>query len=627
MSFIRELKRRNVFKVGIAYLVASWVLLQIADVMMNMLTVPEFMGRVIILLLALGFPIAIILAWAFDMTPEGLRPDSGLADDATPVRRGRPLFEFLVFATLIVASGYFALDRYRSGSESDEDRTAGDTTLSSDAGDRSAQGTSIAVLPFVNMSSDPEQEYFSDGIAEELLNVLSRVPGLTVASRTSTFAFKGENRNIPEIAAILKVDHVLEGSVRKSGNKVRITVQLIDTQRDRHMWSETYDRELTDIFRIQDEISSAIVESLEDALGVEVPDSMTVAASTTDMNAYDFYLQALSLFSSVQSMSSARRSVDLLEQAVEADPEFAAAWMALAEALVRLPTWFHSLDIEEYLTRAQEAAERVLQLDANLIEARMTLAEIAYLRRDWDVWLEHLETAEHLDPVSARYHDPIIAEGWMGLGYLSKALAITESVSGRNPDDAFQYTIMGLALLSLKRSDEAMPILRQAMINGYAGGLQETTVHNYFGSQKQLAWTVEFAQFLQNHDPDLFPLLPYMEHLVFSGDDDDKERIRQFWIVAKELGYGREELLAPGPVWGLRLRDDVLIALGEFDAIADVHFGNTPLFWLWTPDLHAFRQSDAFRRRIRDTGMLAFWQQHGWPDLCRPAAGDDFVCD
>jgi TolB-like protein len=627
MSFIRELKRRNVFKVGIAYLVASWILLQIADVMMNMLTVPEFMGRVIILLLALGFPIAIILAWAFDMTPEGLRPDSGLADDATPVRRGRTLFEFLLFAVLIVALGYLALDRYRDGSASNEDKIADGAALSSDAADSAAQGTSIAVLPFVNMSSDPEQEYFSDGIAEELLNVLSRVPGLTVASRTSTFAFKGENRNIPEIAAILHVDHVLEGSVRKSGNKVRITVQLIDTKRDRHMWSETYDRELTDIFRIQDEISSAIVESLEDALGVEVPDSVTVEAATTDMNAYDFYLQALSLFSSVQSMVSARRSVDLLEQAVEADPKFAAAWVALAEALVRLPTWFHSLDMEEYLARAQEAAERALQLDANLIEARMTLAEIAYLRRDWDVWLEHLETVEHLDPVSARYHDPIVAEGWMGLGYLSKALAITESVSGRNPDDAFQYTVMGLALLGLQRSEEAMPILRQAMIKGYAGGLQEIVVRNYFAPRKQLAWAVEIAQFLQDHDPELFPLLPYMEHLVFSGDDDHEERIRQFWVVAKELGYSREELLATGPVWALRLRDDVLIALGEFDAIAEVHFGNTPLFWLWTPDLRGFRQSDAFRSRIRDTGMLAFWHRYGWPDLCRAEGEDDFVCD
>jgi TolB-like protein len=561
------------------------------------------------------------------MTPEGPRPDSGLADDATPVRRGRTLFEFLLFAVLIVALGYLALDRYRDGSASNEDKIADGAALSSDAADSAAQGTSIAVLPFVNMSSDPEQEYFSDGIAEELLNVLSRVPGLTVASRTSTFAFKGENRNIPEIAAILHVDHVLEGSVRKSGNKVRITVQLIDTKRDRHMWSETYDRELTDIFRIQDEISSAIVESLEDALGVEVPDSVTVEAATTDMNAYDFYLQALSLFSSVQSMVSARRSVDLLEQAVEADPKFAAAWVALAEALVRLPTWFHSLDMEEYLARAQEAAERALQLDANLIEARMTLAEIAYLRRDWDVWLEHLETVEHLDPVSARYHDPIVAEGWMGLGYLSKALAITESVSGRNPDDAFQYTVMGLALLGLQRSEEAMPILRQAMIKGYAGGLQEIVVRNYFAPRKQLAWAVEIAQFLQDHDPELFPLLPYMEHLVFSGDDDHEERIRQFWVVAKELGYSREELLAPGPVWALRLRDDVLIALGEFDAIAEVHFGNTPLFWLWTPDLRGFRQSDAFRSRIRDTGMLAFWHRYGWPDLCRAEGEDDFVCD
>ena len=382
--------------------------------------------------------------------------------------------------------------------------------------DTAAQGTSIAVLPFVNMSSDPEQEYFSDGIAEELLNVLSRVPGLTVASRTSSFAFKGENRNIPEIAAILQVDNVLEGSVRKSGNKVRITAQLIDAKRDRHIWSETYDRELTDIFKIQDEISSAIVASLEDALGVDVPDKMSVEALTTDMNAYDFYLQALSLFSSVQSMANAKRSVDLLEQAVGADPNFAAAWLELAKALVQLPTWFHSLDVEEYLDRAQQAAERALQLDDTLVESHFTLATVGYMRRDWDTWLEQMSAAEQLDPVSARLHDTGIAEGWMGLGYLSKALAITESVSARNPDNAFHYTIMGLALLGLQRSDEAMPILRQALINGYAGGLEESVARNYVGAQRRLAWTIENAQFLQNHDPELFPLLPYIEGLVFS---------------------------------------------------------------------------------------------------------------
>jgi TolB-like protein len=627
MSFVRELKRRNVFKVGIAYLVASWVILQIADVMMNMLAVPDFMGRVIILLLALGFPVAIILAWALEMTPEGLKRDTGLADDAVPVRRSRQLLELALFAGLIVALGYIAVDRYRSESASADSEATRRSTVADDTATVSAQGTSIAVLPFVNMSSDPEQDYFSDGIAEELLNVLSRVPGLTVASRTSTFAFKGENRNIPEIAAILQVDNVLEGSVRKSGNKIRITAQLIDTKRDRHIWSETYDRELTDIFKIQDEISSAIVVSLEDALGVDVPDKVSVEALTTDMNAYDFYLQALSLFSSVQSMSSAKKSVDLLEQAVAADPDFAAAWVALSEALVSLPTWFHSLDVDEYLERGKVAAERSLELDETLVEARLTLADIAYRQRDFDLWLDHILTVEALEPLSTPSRDNRIAEGWLGLGYLSRALEMIDATSERNPDDPFHYTLKGLALLGLQRIDEAMPVLRQAIVRGYAGGLQETVVNNYFGPQRRLAWAVDIAQFLQEHDADLFPLLPYMERLVFASTGEREQERLQFWVVARELGYSRDDLLAPGPIWGLRLRDDVLIALGEFDAAASTHFGNTPLFWLWTPDLKDFRQSDAFRQQVRDTGMLTFWQQHGWPDLCRAQGADDFVCD
>ncbi|MGI9263788.1 MAG: tetratricopeptide repeat protein, partial [Gammaproteobacteria bacterium] len=206
MLFIQELRRRNVFRVGIAYLVVTWLLLQVVDVIAPMLNLPDWVGRLVLLLLLVGFPIALIFAWAFDLTPQGIQRDSGVAGAAVT---GKPrVFDAVIFAVLVLGLGYLAWARLASNDESMEVAVTNASAT--------AAGTSIAVLPFVNMSADEDQEYFSDGISEELLNVLAEIPGLRVASRTSAFAFKKENRNIREIASILGVNHILEGSVRKS---------------------------------------------------------------------------------------------------------------------------------------------------------------------------------------------------------------------------------------------------------------------------------------------------------------------------------------------------------------------------------------------------------------------------
>jgi TolB-like protein len=328
VSLISELRRRNVFRVGIAYLVVAWLLLQVVDVVAPMLELPDWALKFVLLLLVIGFPVALLLAWAFELTPEGIRREG----EAPPgAGRGRG-FDVIVFVGLIVALGWFGWSRMADDGVGSTDVL----TAAPAGGDESAQsgpvddqGTSIAVLPFVNMSPDPDQEYFSDGISEELLNVLSRVPGLRVASRTSAFAFKGENRNLMEIGEILEVDHILEGSVRKSGSRVRITAQLIDTANDRHLWSDTYDRELTDIFAIQDEISSAIVSSLSDTLGVGAAETVSVATVTDNMDAYDLYLQSQAL-DAVLSVENRWRQLELLERAVAVDPQFSRGWSALA---------------------------------------------------------------------------------------------------------------------------------------------------------------------------------------------------------------------------------------------------------------------------------------------------------
>jgi TolB-like protein len=466
MSLIHELRRRHVFRVGILYAVVAWLLLQVVDVIAPMLSLPDWAGRLILLLLLVGFPIALIFAWAFDLTPQGIQRDSGAGEEIVTGKRG--IFDAVVFVTLVLGLGYFAWSRLADDTDQERAATRDGATVTNMASPAdSPAGTSIAVLPFVNMSADADQEYFSDGISEELLNALTGIPGLRVASRTSAFAFKGENRNIREIASILGVNHILEGSVRKSGNRVRITAQLIDTTNDTHLWSETYDRELDDIFAIQDEISNAIVDSLTGTLGVAA--SVTIAPPTTDMDAYDLYLKALS-FNAVLSLDTRSQQLELLEQAVALDPEFAAGWAQLAEILAVIPTWDHGLDMVDYMARARDAAERALAIEPDNQTAILAIARAAYESHDWETWKEFVQEKIPSDPdVIARDANlsGTLSEQWLGLGYLVKALEIADKALAINPDNSFLNLIRGLVALDLGRKDEALPYIKHAILFGY----------------------------------------------------------------------------------------------------------------------------------------------------------------
>jgi TolB-like protein len=352
-----------VFRVAIAYVVVAWLLVQVTDVMIDNIGAPDWVFSTILMVLAVGFPLALLFAWAFEMTPQGLKRESEVdrSKSITP-HTGRKL-DFVIIAVLVVALGYFISDKF--GKPAEPVSRAENLAQGEAGGEAGATAPtadpSIAVLPFVNMSNDPEQEYFSDGISEELLNLLVRVDGLKVASRTSSFTFKGANRNIPQIASELKVDHVLEGSVRKAQNRVRITAQLIDTRTDRHLWSDTYDRELTDIFAIQDEIANAIVSALQAELGVGL-EAVAVAAATENLDAYELYLKARELFQARQNLPTA---IALFEQAIELDPGYARAWEGLAAVQSVAGSWLVGDGID-HKALAATAADRALELDPSL---------------------------------------------------------------------------------------------------------------------------------------------------------------------------------------------------------------------------------------------------------------------
>ncbi|MEJ2258523.1 MAG: hypothetical protein P8X98_16330 [Woeseiaceae bacterium] len=363
MNFFSELRRRNVFRVGIAYLIVAWLLLQVADTLGPALRLPEWFQSGVVFVLILGFPFVLIFAWAFELTPEGLKREKEVDRGQSITGQTGQKLNYTIIGLLLVAVLYLGLDKFAFEHDHEEQRTA-------------STEPSIAVLPFANMSDDASNEFFADGITEELLNLLAKIPELQVTSRTSAFQFKGREVDIPTVAKQLNVEHVLEGSVRKSGMRVRITAQLIDAETDRHVWSETYDRELDDIFAVQDEIAKEVVEVLQVALLGEAPKSRK-----TDTEAYALYLEGLH-FLDLDRADDWPQALALFEQALEIDPEYASAWFGRARAIREIANW-GDYDLDEGTELARQWARHALEIDPSLAEAWAMLGHLRMIY-DWD---------------------------------------------------------------------------------------------------------------------------------------------------------------------------------------------------------------------------------------------------
>ncbi|MDP5052561.1 MAG: hypothetical protein NWP69_02115, partial [Congregibacter sp.] len=446
MSLFSELHRRNVVRVGIAYTVFAWLLLQVADVVMQNIGAPDWVMKALLFLLLLGLLPALIFAWVFELTPEGIKRESDIEDGASVVHHTRRKLDGLIIATLVMAVAYLFWDgRLREPSAdapaiASAEGTANGEALTGMAAlrqqtEEAAQAqerantsseTSIAVLPFVNLSSDPEQEYFSDGISEELLNVLAQIPQLRVAARTSSFQFKGENRDIGEIAQLLKVGHVLEGSVRKAGTKLRITAQLIEAEGGYHLWSETYDRELEDIFAIQDEISRAIADALRAELALDSDMTPGASKATANTAAYEAFLKGRGLINQRGNQSITAGVVEL-ERSVRLDPNYAPARAQLAIGIALLNNSsgaYGDLTLEEVNERAGEQIAAAEALDDNFAELWAARAILARTNFDTQSYLDYSEQALAIRP---NYADAL---NWRVNGLNALGMAV-ESVEAR----------------------------------------------------------------------------------------------------------------------------------------------------------------------------------------------------
>src|SRR5438093_1453588 len=409
-TFFAELKRRNVYKVAVAYIVAGWALSQGIAQVFPVFDIPNWVIRLIVVLIVVGLPIALVLSWMFEITPEGIKR-TGAADAVGQHSRG-DTWIYIVIVAAAFSIGLFFLGRYSAGNKESGLPPAAAGSLPE---------KSIAVLPFDNLSRDPDNAYFAEGVQDEILTRLAKVADLKVISRTSTQHFKTAPENLPQIAKQLGVTNILEGSVQKAADQVRVNVQLINAITDAHVWADTYDRKLTDIFAVESEIAKNIAETLQARLSGSEKSSIA-KAPTANPEAYELYLKGR-FFWNKRTGADLRKAIEYFNQAVARDPNYALAYVGLSDSYLLLPN-YGSTSSQEALPPARSAAKKALALDDSLAEAHASLGLLATIELDLNRALSELERAVQLKPNYATAHhwlaladmtlarfDPAIGEG------------------------------------------------------------------------------------------------------------------------------------------------------------------------------------------------------------------------
>jgi TolB-like protein len=603
MSLFEELKRRNVIRIAMLYLVSSWALLQLADVLSSLLNVPDFAGSIVIMLLVLGFFPALIFAWVYEMTPEGLKREVDVDRSASMTPETGKKINTVIVVLLVIAIGGLIADRLIPAASVEKN------IVVTESPSAPISDLSIAVLPFADLSPGSDQEYFSDGIAEEILNVLVRIEDLKVASRTTSWGFKGQEAlGIPFMAEKMNVRHVLEGSVRKSGDTVRITAQLIDAETDQHLWSETYDRTLTaeSVFEVQDDIAKSIVEQL----GIIMDPGAVVAnhaADTRNIDAYELYLEAWQLFVERRSLL---RAIDLFEQAVAADPGFARAWSGLAATYNVAPGWgFFDRD---YSSLAREAAEQAIRLSPELSLPYAVLA--LGMNTSWPVDYERVLAL--FDEALARNPKNTTAYLWrtvvyLDLGYFDQAEWDAQQCLDIDPAYEICRSFLAMARLFAGDTERALEIHETALRHGFNGN---NTPFLYLYAATGREFTALNSMAAYNAGRGINKATAYQYRALMDPAFD--------YMAEKTLiDQAHFQAGAAEPDWS-PAHPDYLFIYRQYDQLR----GSELAYW-WFPYPLEFRNSPYRKRMMRDIGLPEYWRKHGFPPQCRPIGDDDFECD
>jgi adenylate cyclase len=592
MSLFTELKRRSVFRVGGAYALVAWVLIQAADILLGNFGAPEWVFRSLVVVIALGFPIALFLAWAYELTPDGVRREEEVANRQAPRGDSRRRLDRFIVAGLVLVIAIMGIERIWFAGESPSSPPE-------------AQGEiSIGVLAFANLSEDPENEHFADGISEEILNILARIEGIRVASRSSAFSFKGQGVGVPEIARALNVSHVLEGSVRRQADRVRITAQLIQADTDGHLWSEAYNRELTDIFQIQEEIAGAITDALENELGTR---RVVVEASTDDLEVYDRFLRGRALF---QWRTDLDGAIEDLRWVVGRDPGFGEAWTYLAAAYHVAPGYVTEISTRAAREGRKEAIDRASRLAP---EDPLVLAIRGYALSGQGDFAGAVELLRRAAGMRTSDSTPLF---WYGLhllfsGYTAEALGMLERAAAMDPMSGVIQGWIALAHLALGNVEQAVTHAHRAVDQGWTDIRAYLAIGLYQGGdlERASAWWDQFAS--------ADPRMPGFETVT------EPER-RPELLEALDLLWGEEaveELL----LWG---RDDEFLDRASA-AMDGGYFDAWLLRPVWQDHGRRVREHPRFFELATQLGLVQLWETRGYPPGCTRVAspeGDRLDC-
>jgi TolB-like protein len=604
LSFFNELKRRNVIRVATAYLALAWLLTEVSGTLFSGFGMPDWAFRLVVILLALGFLPVLVFSWAFEITPEGVRRESEVIRTAASKERTSGRLNLLTISLIIAALLFVISERLfvaRVDSASDSAPEQSNTVIQ--------PNSSIAVLPFVDMSPSGDQAFFGDGIAEEVLDELTRLEGLRVASRTSSFAYRESNTDTRTIANELNVAVVLEGSVRKNGERIRVTAQLINAADGYHLWSKTFEREFSDIFVIQDEIAEAVAGAL--GVRMEVGDVNAFrGAGTALVEAYEAYLRGMKtpLFPRTES----NKRIRFFERAIELDPDYAAAWAALGLTLGST-MWMSSVDdASMILDRAIPVLQRAVDLGPDSSYAYTMLATVNYARLDWISSEQfYLKAMEILPDGTAfyAYANMLMRSGRSieSLRYINRA-----DMAERNPKSPRGMALWTYAAIgeidklnemgNMRAGWDGFPFSLIAALNT---GDRKVLRQELRSLTAATAATNTLQEPILEHFDSADQVLAILRSVY---EDRDVEWPSKYHDIALLAAFYEDPELA-------------LTAISYEARQTTIRYGA-----LWFPVMSEMRKLPGFKQLVKDVNLVEYWRSYGWTDHCRAIGADDFEC-
>lgn len=613
MDFLAELKRRNIFKVSMAYVALGWLVIQVTDIVVPALNLPSLIKSIVVYIGIIGFPFAVFLAWAYELTPTGVKRTKDVdTQESIRTTSGQKL-NYAIIAFLTLAVIFLLLDRTPSSK------------------DITGVGQSIAVLPFADMSEKKDQEYFSDGLSEELLNVLAKIPELKVAGRTSSFAYKGNNRDLREIGSALGVNHILEGSLRKQNNRLRITAQLIRAEDGFHIWSETYDRELSDIFLVQEEIAMSIVSNM--ALSIDIGlNADLISTRTENMQAYDLYLTGKSLVAK-RGTENISKALTLLEYATEIAPNYATAWAMLAQAHA-LAHYHPGIETpQQAMALGEKAARHALSIDPTSSIAYGALGDILKDQYHWQEAEENYMLAIKFDPNNieaiSQYGQLLWRTNkiYKALPYLAKARQLDPLVPVYTQLEAMNRYAIGEKQKGLELFNRSLELSKNT------SQFPPATRFLYGVLVDDVADSQRYLRLVQVHNK-INPAVFFNDTLIDKMTDE--QALKEYLETTRDYYMENPEKLAVendfaslvyASIAAQHGEDQLALDFLEIEAKQGINNVNHVGLSNYLIDAFDSIQNDPRFKQIKiEYGLLDYWIKSGWPKICQPLGDSDFNC-